>query len=186
MSQPRGPHVDARPAPVSALPSQLARALAFVAIVVGGLAGAIIGFGVVKVSCKGDCSAQKAGGSVFGALFIGIGIAIVAVLVLRAMGEWNAIKEREAPVTLGNRTTLNTHSLNTHSLNTHSLNTSSLNTSSLGRESLNTDQIWEAGTNPPQSATISTASGTPGTRETPGAPPVPGAPTSQPPESNMP
>jgi hypothetical protein len=106
MSQTRGSGPAQRATPVSALPSQLARALAFVAIVVGGLAGAVIGFGVAKVSCTGDCSAQKAGGSIIGALFIGVGIAIVAVLVLRAMGEWNAVKEREANVTLGNRASL--------------------------------------------------------------------------------
>lgn len=106
MSQTRGSEPEDRATPVSVLPSQLARALAFVAIVVGGLAGAVIGFGVAKVSCTGDCSAQKAGGSIIGALFIGIGIAIVAVLVLRAMGEWSAVKEREANVTLGNRAAL--------------------------------------------------------------------------------
>ncbi len=100
------PQDEQRNAPVSALPSQLARALAFTAIVVGGLAGAVIGYGVAKVQCNGDCSAQKAGGSIIGALFIGIGIAIVAVLVLRAMGEWNAVKEREERVVLGNRQVL--------------------------------------------------------------------------------
>ena len=108
MSDPRNPESESRRAPVSALPSQAARALAFIAIVVGGLAGAVIGFGVAKVSCTGDCTAQKAGGSIIGALFIGIGIAIVAVLVLRAMGEWNAVKEREANVVLGSRTALRT------------------------------------------------------------------------------
>ena len=89
------PQDEQRNPPVSALPSQLARALAFTAIVVGGLAGAVIGYGVAKVQCNGDCSAQKAGGSIIGALFIGIGIAIVAVLVLRAMGEWRK------PITAG-------------------------------------------------------------------------------------
>ena len=102
------PQDEHRNAPVSALPSQLARALAFTAIVVGGLAGAVIGYGVAKVQCNGDCSAQKAGGSILGALFIGIGIAIVAVLVLRAMGEWNAVKEREERVVLGSRQLLRT------------------------------------------------------------------------------
>lgn len=91
---------------MSALPSQAARALAFASIVVGGLAGAVIGYGIVKVQCSGTCTTQKAAGSIVGALFIGVGIAVVAVLVLRAMGEWNAIKEREAGVALGSRTSL--------------------------------------------------------------------------------
>ena len=102
------PQDEHRNTPVSALPSQLARALAFTAIVVGGLAGAVIGYGVAKVQCSGDCSAQKAAGSILGALFIGIGIAIVAVLVLRAMGEWNAVKERGERVVLGSRQLLRT------------------------------------------------------------------------------
>ena len=93
---------------MSALPSQAARVLAFGSIVVGGLAGAVIGFGIVNTQCTGDCTTQKAVGAIFGALFIGIGIAVVAVLVLRAMGEWNAVKEREAQVTLGNRGNLPT------------------------------------------------------------------------------
>jgi hypothetical protein len=90
---------------MSALPSVAARALAFAAIIIGGLSGAVIGYGVVKVQCTGDCARQEAVGAVIGALFIGVGIAIVAVLVLRAMGEWNAVKEREVGVVLGSRTT---------------------------------------------------------------------------------
>jgi hypothetical protein len=90
---------------MSALPSQGARALAFLTIVVGGLAGAVIGYGIVNTQCVGDCSTQKAVGSIFGALFIGIGLAIIAVLVLRAMGEWNAVKERDSQIVLGGRST---------------------------------------------------------------------------------
>ena len=94
------------PRRLSALPSQLARFLAFSSIVIGGLAGGVIGYGVVKVQCQGTCTTQKSIGAIVGALFIGIGIAVVAVLVLRAMGEWNAVKEREARVQLGSRVSL--------------------------------------------------------------------------------
>lgn len=88
---------------LSALPSQAARLLAFLAIVVGGLAGAVIGYGVVKVQCTGKCATQEAIGAILGALFIGIGVAVIAVLVLRAMGEWNAVKERDSAVILGSK-----------------------------------------------------------------------------------
>jgi hypothetical protein len=72
----------------SALPSVGARALAFAAIVVAGVCGALIGYGVVDVSCEGDCGTPTGIGAVTGALVGAGGVAIIAVLVLRALGEW--------------------------------------------------------------------------------------------------
>jgi hypothetical protein len=77
----------------SALPSRTARALAFVAIIVAGVCGGLIGYAVVKTSCHGPCTTPKGVGSITGAVIAAGGVAIVAVLVLRAMGEWKRIQE---------------------------------------------------------------------------------------------
>jgi hypothetical protein len=73
---------------------------AFAAILVAGASGALIGYGLVHVQCTGDCGTAEGVGAVVGALVAAIGVAVVAVLVLRAMGEWKTIqedREREAP-----------------------------------------------------------------------------------------
>ncbi|MBV9411403.1 MAG: hypothetical protein JO148_07390 [Acidimicrobiia bacterium] len=80
----------------SALPSRGARALAFAAIILAGVCGGLIGYAVVKTSCHGMCGTPEGVGSVTGAVIAAGGVAIVAVLVLRAMGEWKRIQqERE-------------------------------------------------------------------------------------------
>lgn len=61
---------------------------AFLAVVVGGLSGALIGFGLVGLDCEGACSTPKGIGAVVGGLLGAVGVAIVAVLVLRALAEW--------------------------------------------------------------------------------------------------
>ena len=76
--------------PPSALPSVGARALAFAAIVVAGICGGLIGYSVVEVQCDGNCAVPTGIGAVAGAALAAGGVAIVAVLVLRAMGEWQA------------------------------------------------------------------------------------------------
>jgi hypothetical protein len=81
------------PGPDSALPSVGARVGAFVAIFVGGAAGALIGVSFAELQCsKGSCDLSRGlwlwGGSIVGAL----GVAIVATLTLRALGEWNSIR----------------------------------------------------------------------------------------------
>ncbi|MBW8827464.1 MAG: hypothetical protein JF603_14105 [Acidobacteria bacterium] len=100
----------------TALPSRAARLLAFVAIVVGGLCGGLIGWSVTDLQCGGGntrivlgapasttttttttttppadesgCTTWSAGGALLGALAGAGGTGIVSVLVLRAMGEW--------------------------------------------------------------------------------------------------
>jgi hypothetical protein len=82
------------PAPrsnLSALPSSVARILAFVSILGGGAIGAVIGYGVTKVSSANASTTSLGIGALLGALFFAGGIAVVAVLVLRAMGEWRAL-----------------------------------------------------------------------------------------------
>jgi hypothetical protein len=69
--------------------------LAFVAILVGGLAGALIGYGFVDLQCTGACGTPDAIGALVGALLAAAGTAVVAVLALRAMGEWRQIGDRE-------------------------------------------------------------------------------------------
>lgn len=79
----------------SALPSRGARALAFGAILIGGLCGGLIGFSVARLECTGDCTSSKSLGALFGAIAGALGVAVIAVLALRAMGEWKTIQERD-------------------------------------------------------------------------------------------
>jgi len=82
-------------APLSALPSPKARVAAFVAILLGGLAGGLIGYTLVKLQCHGTCAAQRGLGALFGSIIAALGMSVVAVLVLRALGEWKEIERRE-------------------------------------------------------------------------------------------
>ena len=81
----------------SALPSRRARFLAFAAIFVAGACGGLIGYAIVDVQCKKNCTTPAGLSAFTGAVLAAGGVAIVAVLVLRAMGEWRRIQEeREA------------------------------------------------------------------------------------------
>jgi hypothetical protein len=92
----------------SALPSTMARLLAFLAIVVGGICGAVIGWSVVDLQCgtpdrpgaeqqadDDGCDTLRGIGAVGGAVVGAGGVAVVAVLVLRAMAEWRRDMELE-------------------------------------------------------------------------------------------
>jgi hypothetical protein len=81
--------------PLSALPPPRARIAAFVAILVGGLAGGLIGYTLVKLQCHGTCAAQRGLGALFGSIVAAVGMSVVAVLVLRAVGEWKEVERRE-------------------------------------------------------------------------------------------
>lgn len=89
--------------PVSALPSPRARALAFGAILVAGACGAMIGWSFVKLQCGpgADCTTPAGVGAIVGGLVAAVGVAVVAVLTLRAMGEWKTIKDNEAAASIG-------------------------------------------------------------------------------------
>jgi hypothetical protein len=90
-SDPSGPG-DYAP---SALPSTGARVLAFVAILVGGLCGGLIGWALVDIQCTGSCGTQSGLGGLVGAVIGAGGVAVVAVLALRAMGEWRTIQHSQ-------------------------------------------------------------------------------------------
>ncbi len=86
----------------SAAPSTGARVLAVAAILVAGLCGGLIGFGIVDLTVSGEEGASTttgggagpALGALVGAVLAAGGVAVVAVLVLRAMTEWHGIEER--------------------------------------------------------------------------------------------
>jgi hypothetical protein len=69
---------------------------AFVAILLGGGAGALIGYTLVKVQCEGDCALPLGIGLFVGAIVAAIGMSIVAGLVLRAQGEWRMVQADQA------------------------------------------------------------------------------------------
>jgi hypothetical protein len=76
-------------APTS-LPSTGARILAFVAILVGGLCGGLIGWGFTDLQCTDDCTTLAGGAGILGAVIGAAGVGVVAILALRAMGEWTS------------------------------------------------------------------------------------------------
>jgi hypothetical protein len=80
----------------TALPSTGARVLAFAAILVAGFCGGVIGYAFTDLQCEGDCTVQTGIGGLTGALIGAIGVAIVATLALRALGEWRTIQHRDS------------------------------------------------------------------------------------------
>jgi sugar phosphate permease len=79
----------------SALPSTTARVLAFASILVGGLCGGLIGWAFVDLTVE-DASGVLTGLAGLGGAIVGaVGVAVVATLALRAMGEWRTIQHRQ-------------------------------------------------------------------------------------------
>lgn len=74
--------------PLSALPSRAARIVAFVSVLVSGLAGGAIGYALVDVQCTGECAVPTGLAMLIGSVSFAAGMSVVAVLGLRAMGEW--------------------------------------------------------------------------------------------------
>ncbi|MEX2294258.1 MAG: hypothetical protein WD691_10770 [Acidimicrobiales bacterium] len=79
----------------TSLPSLVARVLAFLAILLGGLFGGLIGYGFTDLQCTESCTTQATGVGVLGAVIGAAGVGVVAVLALRAMGEWRTIQLRD-------------------------------------------------------------------------------------------
>jgi hypothetical protein len=79
------------------LPSRWAYLLAFGSVVLAGVLGGIIGYGIADVSSQTDLSHVV--GAFIGAAIGAGGVGIVAVLVLRAMAEWR----RHGPPDRSNR-----------------------------------------------------------------------------------
>jgi hypothetical protein len=102
------PDAPARPYAPTALPSVTARWLAFVAIVLGGLCGGLIGWSVTDLQCGSPpeagaesaddgCTSWSAAGGLVGATTGAGGTGVVSVLVLRAMAEWRRDLDVDAP-----------------------------------------------------------------------------------------
>jgi hypothetical protein len=92
------PSGDAVPPAPTALPSVGARVLAFAAILLAGAAGAFIGYAFVDLQTEGDDTGLSKGiGLLVGGVLAAGGTAVVAVLTLRAMGEWRTIQDRGGP-----------------------------------------------------------------------------------------
>jgi hypothetical protein len=68
------------------LPSRGVYLLAFGAVVLAGLLGGIIGYGIADVGSGTDLA--RFVGTLLGSVIAAGGVGIVAVLVLRAMAEW--------------------------------------------------------------------------------------------------
>ena len=60
----------------------------------GGLAGALIGYSLVELQCSGDCALPLGLGIFLGAVAAAGGMSIVAVLVMRALGEWRELHDQ--------------------------------------------------------------------------------------------
>ena len=78
----------------SAVAPPAARIAAFVAILVGGLCGGLIGYALVDLQTTGSPSVALGLGVLIGSLSCAGGVAVVVVLVLRAMNEWRTIQHR--------------------------------------------------------------------------------------------
>jgi hypothetical protein len=70
------------------MPTRRAFLASFFSVVVAGVFGGVIGYGLVDVSSSGHSSLARIVGTVVGATTSALGVGIVAVLVLRAMAEW--------------------------------------------------------------------------------------------------
>ena len=81
--------------PTTSAPPPIARVLAVLAIVVGGLCGGLIGYAVTDLQCDDGCTVRAGFVGLVSAIACAVGIAIVAVLALRAMAEWNEKEIRE-------------------------------------------------------------------------------------------
>ena len=70
-------------------PSRAAFFIAYAGVVVAGILGAAIGYGLADAMChRGDCTSSKAVAALIGGICGAVGVGVVAVLALRAMAEW--------------------------------------------------------------------------------------------------
>ena len=69
-------------------PRRAAFLLAYSGVILGGLLGAALGYGVSDIGCRGDCGTSTAIGAIIGAIIGAVGTGVVAVLALRAMADW--------------------------------------------------------------------------------------------------
>ena len=69
--------------------------MAFAAIVTAGLCGSLIGWSLASLEYDGASALPEAIGIFVGGVSFAIGVAVVAVLGLRAMAEWRGQLELE-------------------------------------------------------------------------------------------
>ncbi len=69
--------------------------MAFASIVLAGICGSLIGWSLVGLECHGNCALPESIGIVVGGVTFALGVAVVAVLGLRAMAEWRGQLELE-------------------------------------------------------------------------------------------
>ena len=67
-----------------------------VAIVLAGLCGGLIGYAVMDLQCTDGCTTYAGLVGIGAAILAAGGVAIVAVLTLRAMSEWEAVEVARA------------------------------------------------------------------------------------------
>jgi len=83
---------SAAPGPQTALPSVPARVLAFASVLLGGALGGFIGHAFGELGGFGSTATGVL------TLLVGLGsaggVAVIAVLTLRALGEWRTIREQ--------------------------------------------------------------------------------------------
>ncbi len=79
------------PQPVNAAPPLQARVISLIGVLVGGLLGALIGYGVADLLTEGN-SIIAALGALLGGVGCAVGVGIIVSLTLRAMNEWNVVK----------------------------------------------------------------------------------------------
>jgi hypothetical protein len=95
MDQPPANGSDTPEYAPTSLPSLGARILAFGAILLGGLFGGLIGYGFTDLQCTDGCATRAGWMALIGAVIGAVGVGVVAVLALRAMGEWRTIQHRD-------------------------------------------------------------------------------------------
>ena len=79
----------------SAAPSRSARILSFLAIVLSGFCGGLIGYTVTDLQCSGDCVVLSSSVGIAGAAIAAIGVGIICVLTLRTMSQWKTNEQQQ-------------------------------------------------------------------------------------------
>lgn len=79
----------------SAMPSMSARVVAFCSIVLAGICGGLIGYALITL--ESDSTVLAGVAVLVGAVGSAVGVAVVATLSLRAMGEWRVIEHSREP-----------------------------------------------------------------------------------------
>ena len=71
-----------------AAPSRPIQIFSFIAILIGGLCGGLIGYAFTDLQCSEGCSNLSGVSAIIGAVIGAGGVGVVSILVLRAMTEW--------------------------------------------------------------------------------------------------